>query len=114
MLSIIRVTFTAFLALMATSTSAFAADAAGGGFSQLVPLILIMVIFYFLLIRPQQKRVKEHKSMVDSLKKGDKVITNGGIFGQIIDVKDDHMKVEIADGVRIKIQRDSIVSLDIH
>ncbi len=92
---------------------AFAADAApaGNGFAQLVPLILIMVIFYFLLIRPQQKRLKQHRAMVESLKKGDKIITNGGIHGTITDVKEDFLKVEIADGVRIRLQRDAVSSL---
>ncbi len=96
----------------AWSTSAFAADSApGSGFTQLVPLIIIMVIFYFLLIRPQQKRAKEHRNMVESLKKGDKVVTNGGIFGTVTDVKDDYLKVDIADGVRIKVQRQAITAL---
>jgi preprotein translocase subunit YajC len=72
-----------------------------------------MVIFYFLLIRPQQKRAKEHKAMVESLKKGDKIITNGGIYAQVIDVKENFLKVEIADNVRIKMKRDAVISLDI-
>jgi len=94
------------------STSAFAAEAApSGGFTQLVPLIIIMVIFYFLLIRPQQKRAKEHRNMVESLKKGDKIVTNGGIYGTVTDVKDDYLKVDIADGVRIKVQRHAIAAL---
>ena len=112
-MSIIRITLATISALLASTTPAFAAEAAGGGFAQLVPLILIMVIFYFLLIRPQQKRVKEHKAMVESLKKGDKIITNGGIYGQVMDVKDEFIKLEIADGVRIKVKRDTVTSLDI-
>ncbi len=88
-----------------------AAAGAQGGFASLVPLILIMVIFYFLLIRPQQKRMKQHRAMVESLKKGDKIVTSGGIFGQIVDVKEDVLKVEIADGVRIRIKRDSVAAL---
>ena len=100
-------------AMLASTTSAFAADAAatGNGFTQLIPLVLIMVIFWFLLIRPQQKRAKEHRGMVEALKKGDKVMTNGGIFGVISEVKDDTLKVEIADGVRIKMQRDAVAAL---
>ena len=102
----------ATLATFSFITPAMAADAgSASGFTQLVPLILIMLIFYFLLIRPQQKRAKEHRNMVESLKKGDKVMTNGGIYGTLIDVKDDTVKLEIADGVRIKIQRDSIAAL---
>jgi len=101
-------------AMLASTTSAFAADApaaAGNGFTQLIPLVLIMVIFWFLVIRPQQKRAKEHRGMVEALKKGDKVMTNGGIFGVISEVNDGVLKVEIADGVRIKIQRDAVASL---
>ncbi|MDQ6974544.1 MAG: preprotein translocase subunit YajC [Mariprofundaceae bacterium] len=99
-------------ASLLVSTSAWAADGApSNGFTQLVPLIIIMVIFYFLLIRPQQKRAKEHRSMVESLSKGDKVITNGGIYGTVMDVKEGFLKVEIAEGVRIKIQREAVAAL---
>ncbi len=103
-------TMTAALAIVGTA-HAEAAPAAGGGFASLVPLLLIMVIFYFLLIRPQQKRVKEHRNMIESLKKGDKIITGGGIYGTITDVKDGFLRIEIADGVRIKVKQDSISSL---
>ena len=76
----------------------------GSGFSQFVPLILIFVIFYFFLIRPQQKKVKEHKSMVENLKRGDKVITSGGITGTIDRVIDnDKVEVEIAENVKVEI-----------
>jgi len=101
-------------AAMAIITPAYAeaAPAAGGsGFASLIPLVLIMVIFYFLLIRPQQKKLKEHRNLVDQLKKGDKIITGGGLYATVIDVKDDTLKVEIADGVRIKIKRDTIIGL---
>jgi len=110
--NIIRSIFTSIAALLAFTTPAFAEGGApASSFTQLIPLILIMLIFWFLLIRPQQKRAKEHRSMVEGLKKGDKVMTNGGIFGSITDVKDDYLKVEIADGVRIKIQRDAVAAL---
>ena len=76
------------------------------GFAQFVPLILIFVIFYFFLIRPQQKKVKEHKAMVEGLKKGDKVVTSGGITGTISRVIDnDKVEVEIADNVTVEIIR---------
>ena len=74
------------------------------GFAQLIPLILIFVIFYFFLIRPQQKKVKEHKLMVENLKRGDKVITSGGIIGtveRIIDV--DKAKISITDNVKVEV-----------
>ena len=74
------------------------------GFAQFVPLILIFVIFYFFLIRPQQKKVKEHKAMVEGLKRGDKVITSGGITGTVERIIDNDMvEVEIAENVKVEI-----------
>ena len=74
------------------------------GIGQFIPLILIFVIFYFFLIRPQQKKVKEHKAMVESLKRGDKVITSGGITGTVERLIDnDKVEVEIADNVKVEI-----------
>ena len=76
----------------------------GSGIGQFIPLILIFVIFYFFLIRPQQKKVKEHKSMVESLKRGDKVITSGGITGTVERIVDnDKVEVEIAENVKVEI-----------
>ena len=76
------------------------------GIGQFIPLILIFIIFYFFLIRPQQKKVKEHKAMVESLKKGDKVVTSGGITGIISRVIDnDKVEVEIADNVTVEVIR---------
>ena len=98
--------------LLALSPDALAAgEAAGGGIAQLVPLVLIIVIFYFLLIRPQQKRLKAHQSMIGELKKGDKVVTSGGIIGTVQDVSDDTLRVEIADKVRVSVKRDTITAL---
>ena len=74
------------------------------GFAQFIPLILIFVIFYFFLIRPQQKKVKEHKAMVESLKRGDKVVTSGGITGRVERLIDnDKVEVEIAENVKVEI-----------
>ena len=76
----------------------------GSGIGQFIPLILIFVIFYFFLIRPQQKKVKEHKTMVESLKRGDKVITSAGITGTVERLIDnDKVEVEIADNVKVEI-----------
>ena len=76
------------------------------GIGQFIPLILIFVIFYFFLIRPQQKKVKEHKAMVESLKKGDKVVTSGGITGRISRVIDnDKVEIEIAENVTVEVIR---------
>ena len=74
------------------------------GFAQLIPLILIFVIFYFFLIRPQQKKVKEHKLMVENLKRGDKVITSGGIIGTIERIIDgDKAEISITDNVKVEV-----------
>ena len=82
------------------------------GFAQFIPLILIFVIFFFFLIRPQQKRVKDHKAMVESLKRGDEVITSGGIIG-IVDrvMEDDRIEVTIGENTKVQIIRSTITSL---
>jgi len=109
----IKTLVASMIATLTIINPAFAEAAGGssGGFASLIPLILIMVIFYFLLIRPQQKKLKEHRNLVDEIKKGDKVLTAGGLFGKVIDVKDDVLKVEIADGVRVHVKRDTITGL---
>ena len=84
----------------------------GSGFTQFIPLILIFVIFYFFLIRPQQKKVKQHKSMVDSLKRGDEVVTSGGVFGKIEKVyDDDKIDLSISESVNIQVVKSTIQSL---
>ena len=88
------------------------AQAAGGAqpnaFMQLLPLILIFVVFYFLLIRPQAKRAKEHKAMVAALAVGDEVVTNGGIIGKVAEAGEQFLTVEIAEGVQVKVQRHTV------
>jgi preprotein translocase subunit YajC len=84
----------------------------GGGFSTFIPLILMFVIFYFLLIRPQQKKTKEHRQMVSSLKKGDRIVTSGGLHGRITGLSDATLTVEIADKVRVKIARGNVGALN--
>ena len=84
----------------------------GSGFAQFIPLILIFVIFYFFLIRPQQKKVKEHKSMVATLKRGDEVITSGGIVGKIERVLgDDKVDIQISENVTVEVVQSTIQSL---
>ena len=84
----------------------------GQGIAQFIPLILIFVIFYFFLIRPQQKRVKDHKAMVESLKRGDEVITSGGIIGVVDRVmEDDRIELTIGEGTKVQIIRSTITSL---
>ena len=84
----------------------------GSGFAQFIPLILIFVIFYFFLIRPQQKKVKEHKLMVTALKRGDEVITSGGIVGKIERVLgDDKVDIQISENVTVQVVQSTIQSL---
>ena len=84
----------------------------GSGFAQFVPLILIFVIFYFFLIRPQQKKVKEHKAMVSSLKRGDEVITSGGIVGRVERILgDDKVDILISENVTVQVIQSTVQSL---
>ena len=85
-----------------------AGGAGAGGFSAFVPLILMFVIFYFLLIRPQQKRTKQHREMINNLKAGDRIVTGGGIHGRVTAVSDTVLTVEIADKVRVKVNRANV------
>lgn len=97
-------------------SSAHAADPApagqpGGGLMSFLPLIIIFVIFYFLLIRPQTKRAKEHREMVAKLGKGDEVVTGGGILGRVTELEEALITVEIASGVAVKVQRHSVTQV---
>ena len=79
---------------------------------QLVPLILIFAIMYFLLIRPQQKKAKEHQAMVKALRRGDQVVTQGGVIGKVAKVKDENeLEVEIAEGVKVRVVQSTIVQV---
>ena len=82
------------------------------GLESFIPIILIFVIMYFLLIRPQQKKIKEHKNMVDNLRKGDQVLTQGGIIGKITKVKEgEEIEVELAKDVKVSVIRSTIVNV---
>lgn len=83
-----------------------------GGFGAFIPIILMFVIFYFLLIRPQQKKAKQHQEMIANLKKGDRVITSGGIHGLITSLDENTITLEIAEKVRIKVSRATIAGLN--
>jgi len=98
---------------MFTSPAYAQAAAPGGGdfFISLLPLILIFVVFYFLLIRPQQKRMKAHREMIANLKRGDQVVTGGGIMGKVTKVEDNTLTVEIAKDVQVKVARGTISDL---
>jgi len=83
----------------------------GSQFMSFLPIILIFVIFYFLLIRPQQKRSKEHRMLLQNLKVGDNILTSGGIYGRVTGIKDDRITVEISDKVRVKVNRGNIAGV---
>ena len=85
-----------------------AAGQGAGGFTSLIPIVLMFVIFYFLLIRPQQKKAKEHREMISQVRKGDRIVTSGGLHGRVTAVSDSTLTVEIADRVRVKIARGNI------
>ncbi len=84
----------------------------GSAITQFVPLILIFGIMYFLLIRPQQKKVKEHQKMVSELRRGDQVVTQGGLIGKVTKVKEDNeLEVEIADGVKVRVVQSTVTQV---
>lgn len=87
------------------------APAQGDPLMGFLPLIIIFIVFYFLLIRPQSKKAKEHREMVAALAKGDEVVTNGGLLGRITKVGDDFVELEVADGVTVNVQRPAIATL---
>lgn len=94
---------------------AHAADAAAadpmGGLGQFLPLILMFVVLWLVMIRPQMKRAKEHKAMVDALQKGDEVITQGGLAGRIVKVGENYISLEVADGVEVAVQKPAVGAL---
>ena len=102
------------LAFAMGSAPGGAAGGAGGGmaaFQQIIPLVFMFAIFYFLLIRPQQKKAKEHKTLLESMKKGDNVITAGGVHGKITSVENELVTLEIANNVNIKITKSYIAAI---
>jgi preprotein translocase subunit YajC len=98
--------------MFATPAYAQAAGGAGGAFASFVPLILIFAIMYFLLIRPQQKKVKQHQAMVQALRRGDQVVTQGGIIGKVVKVKEDgEIEVEIAPETRVRVIKSTVAQV---
>jgi len=93
-------------------SDAFAQTAAAGAppsaMAQIFPFLLILVIFYFFMIRPQQKRFKQHKAMLDAIAKGDKIVTSGGIIGKVTKVTDDKLGLQIAEGTTVEIMRSMV------
>lgn len=96
--------------MFVTPAYAQAAAPAGGGaaFAQFIPLLLVFAIMYFLILRPQQKKMRTHRDMVAALKKGDQVVTQGGLIGKITSVRDEDVEVEIASGVKVRVVRGMI------
>src|SRR5690606_5699253 len=94
-----------------STTMAQAQGAGQGGLMSFLPLVLIFVVFYFLLIRPQTKRAKEHRAMIAALEVGNEVVTNGGILGKVTELGDQILTVEIAPGVQVKIQRHTVAQV---
>lgn len=80
----------------------------GGGIMEFLPLIALLAVFYFLILRPQQKRAKEQKSMIEALQKGDEVATIGGVLGKVTKVSEDNVSIEIADNVVIQVQKAAV------
>ncbi|MDE0310194.1 MAG: preprotein translocase subunit YajC [Acidiferrobacterales bacterium] len=94
-----------------SSALAQSGESAGGGFVSLIPLVLIFVLFYFLLIRPQQKKTKQHKEMIGALEVGDEVATSGGLMGRIVQVEEYSVFLNVAPNVDVKVQRVAIAQL---
>ena len=95
--------------MFATPAYAQAAGGAGSALGSFVPLILIFAIMYFLLIRPQQKKVKDHQAMIEAVRRGDQVVTAGGIIGKVVKVKDDNeVELELAQGVKVRVVKSTL------
>jgi len=95
-------------------SNAYAQDAAaaqGGGVFQFLPLLILIVVFYVLILRPQQKRAKEQKAMIDALQKNDEIVTSGGLMGRVQKVGDNSLGIEIAENIVVQIQRSSVQSV---
>ena len=90
------------ISLIAAAATGAAPSSGASFFIQTVPLVLVFVIFYFLMIRPQSKRMKEHRAEIDAVKKGDNVVTGGGLIGRVTKVDDDEVEVELAQGLKVR------------
>lgn len=102
--------------MFATPAYAQAAGGAGGAFASFIPLLLIFAIMYFLLIRPQQKKLKDHQAMVAAVRRGDQIVTQGGLIGKVTKVKDDgalggEVEVELSQGVTVRVVRNTIAQV---
>ena len=100
-----------FISNAFAQTAGAAPASATAGFMQMLPLVAVFVVMYFVMIRPQMKRQKEHRAMVEALAKGDEVITSGGMLGKVSKIDEQYLSVEIASGVEIKVQRTAVVQV---
>jgi preprotein translocase subunit YajC len=94
-------------------TPAHAQAAAGGGsiFEMLFPLVMVFAIIYFLILRPQQKRQREHQAMIDAIRRGDRVVTQGGLIGKVAKINEDELEIDIADNTRVSVVRSMVISV---
>ena len=88
-----------------------AANAGGGGIEMILMMAVFFAIMYFMIIRPQQKRAKEHKTMLEALSKGDEVVTNGGVLGKVAGITENFVELSVADNVTVKVQKQAIASV---
>ena len=88
-----------------------AANAGGGGLEMILMMAVFFAIMYFMIIRPQQKRAKEHKAMLEALNKGDEVVTNGGILGKVAGITENFVELSVADNVTVKVQKQAVASV---
>jgi preprotein translocase subunit YajC len=95
----------------AQAAPAAGADSMFGGLGSMLPLILMFVVLYFVMIRPQMKRQKEHKAMIDALAKGDEVVTSGGMLGRVSKMGETYLHIEVASGVELQVQRSAVVQV---
>jgi len=98
-------------ALIPDAWAQTAAPTGPGGLTMPLMMVVFVVIFYFLLIRPQQKKAKEHQALITKLSSGDEVVTTGGLLGKVVEVGDNFLTLEVADGVRVKVQKFQVASL---
>lgn len=80
-------------------------------FTSFIPILLLFVIFYFLLIRPQQKKQKQHQGLISNLRRGDKIVTNGGLYGTVVDVKDHVIVLKIADDIKVELVKNAVATV---
>lgn len=97
--------------LLSPAQAQAAAAAQTNPLFQFAPLVVLMVLFYFMLIRPQMKRSKEHRQMLEKISKGDEVVTSGGLAGKVVNIGEAYVTVEVADGVSVKVQKQSVTTV---